>query len=56
MTRQDVVLTDLHSLLDCSANILVDNCSEDISKEKNATEDFPSFFSILDFFYINVLY
>ena len=27
-------------ILDCSAKILVDNCSEDISKEKKATEDF----------------
>ena len=27
-------------ILDCSARILVDNCSDDISREKKATDDF----------------
>ena len=29
-------------ILDCYANIRVDSCSEDISSEKNAIEDFFS--------------
>ena len=35
-------LISLDLILDCSANILVDNCSDDISSEKKAIEDvFP---------------
>ena len=34
----------LDLILDCSARILVDNCSDDISSEKKATEVFKSFF------------
>ena len=34
------LLISLDFILDCSAIILVDNCSDDISKEKNATQDF----------------
>ena len=33
-------LMSLDLILDCSARILVDNCSEDISSEKKAMEDF----------------
>ncbi len=37
-------LISLDLILDCSANILVDNCSDDISKEKKAIEDFLPLF------------
>ena len=33
-------LISLDAIRACSDNILVDNCSEDISKEKNAIDDF----------------
>ena len=34
------LLISFDLILDCSAKILVDNCSDDISKEKKAIEDF----------------
>ncbi len=34
------LLMSFDFILDCSDKILVENCSEDISKEKNAMEDF----------------
>ena len=34
------LLISLDLILDCSARILVDNCSDDISREKKATDDF----------------
>ena len=34
------LLISFDFILDCSDKILVDNCSEDISKEKKATDDF----------------
>ena len=34
------LLISFDLILDCSAKILVDNCSEDISNEKKATDDF----------------
>ena len=34
------LLISFDVILDCSAKILVDNCSDDISKEKNAIDDF----------------
>ena len=40
------LLISLDLILDCSERILVDSCSEDISKEKKATVDFIPFFSI----------
>ena len=33
-------LMSLDLILDCSAKILVDSCSDDISREKKAIEDF----------------
>ena len=39
-------LTSSDLILACSDKILVDNCSEDISNEKNATEDFSCLFKI----------
>ena len=34
------LLISFDLILDCSARILVDNCSDDISSEKKAIEDF----------------
>ena len=34
------LLISFEPILDCSESILVDSCSEDISKEKNAIDDF----------------
>ena len=36
------LLMSLDLILDCSARILVDNCYDDISREKKAIEDFFS--------------
>ena len=38
------LLMSLDFILDCSDKILVDNCSDDISNEKKATEDGMLFF------------
>ena len=40
------LLISFDLILDCSESILVYSCSEDISKEKKATVDLDSFFSI----------
>ena len=40
------LLISFDLILDCSESILVDSCSDDISKEKKATVDFIPFFSI----------
>ena len=40
------LLISLDLILDCSERILVESCSEDISREKKATDDFIPFFSI----------
>ena len=40
------LLMSLDFILDYSDNILVESCSEDISSEKKATEDFEPLFSI----------
>ena len=37
------LLISFDFILDCYARILVDNCSEDISSEKKAIEDFVPF-------------
>ena len=42
------LLISLDLILDCSERILVDNCSEDISNEKKATDVFKLFFLIFN--------